>query len=233
MRGRCSLLVDPKSLSMTVDAVNEAFFEGRRIPVGERKRASRWIAARHRLPGAYADTFAGFEDETTNGIVVFTGERMTFGSARHILGEEACRALRLLGAEDRRVQAALEGASEGLLRCLERAEMDPRYRNPGVFCCGKCSVALWRHLLAGGLDRPEERLHRGIGYLKRMRDGKGGWRRFPFWYTVLSLVEADSPQATRELRYASPTLRRVAGRAASTTYARRRCELALRALRQL
>jgi hypothetical protein len=106
--------------------------------------------------------------------------------------------------------------------------------NFGLFCCGKCSVGLWRNLLAGGLDRREERLSRGAAHLKSMRDGQHQWRRFPFWYTVLALSEMDNAAAAAELRYAAPELTRVAKRAVpSATYARRRHEVAVRALNRL
>jgi hypothetical protein len=117
-----------------------------------------------RTPGAaggYSDTFADFPSEHSRGIVLFTGERIASASARHILGEEASRALRQLGVWDPNVTRALEGADRGLTRCLDRAAEDPRNGNPGLFCCGKCRVGLWRNLLGGGLDRREERLRRG------------------------------------------------------------------------
>jgi hypothetical protein len=219
------------SLSQTVDAVNAALFERRTIPAAQRKLIAKWITERQGLPGAYAGTFAGFAAERERGVVVFTGERITSASARHILGEEACRALRLLRVRDSAVQQALERAGDGLMACLERAARDPRNTNPGTYCCGKCTVGLWRNLLAGGLDRREERLHRGVSGLVAMRDGNGQWRRFPFWYTVLALSEMDAAEATKELRYAAPVLERAARRApASTSHGRRRHEVASRAL---
>jgi hypothetical protein len=33
-----------------------------------------------------------------------------------------------------------------------------------------------------------------------MRDGKGGWRTFPFWYTMLALSEIELPGAGAEIR---------------------------------
>ena len=147
------MLINRASLSKTVDAINAAKFDGRNLPALERRRAARWIAGRQGLPGAYAATFAGFPSERSKGIVLFTGERIASASARHILGEEASRALRQLCVRDSEVTRALEAADDGLLRCLERAAEDPRNGNPGLFCCGKCSVGLWRNLLAGGLDR--------------------------------------------------------------------------------
>ena len=107
---------------------------------------------------------------------------------------------------DRSVIRALEVADEGLLRCLERAAEDPRNSNPGLYCCGKCSVGVWRNLLAGGLDRREERLLRGASHLRLVRDGDHGWRKFPFGYTVLALSEMDTVEARTESKYAAPAL---------------------------
>ena len=228
-------MIHRASLSKTLDAVNELAFEQRKLPSGERKLIAHWIAARQGLPGAYAETFAGFPDERKNGIVVFTGERVTSASARHILGEEASRVLRLLGVRDRIVGAALERANTGLMSCLARAALDPRNTNPGKYCCGKCSVGLWRNLLAGGLDRREERLRRGVGeLLPAHRTGEGKWRVFPFWYTVLALSEMDLPEARKELEYAAPVLERAAQRPLpSSLHGRRRHQLARRALSSL
>jgi hypothetical protein len=227
-------LIDRTSLSRTVDAVNAAHFDGRTLAAADRGRVALWIAARQGLPGAYAETFAGFAAERSAGILLFTGERITSASARHILGEESSRTLRLLGVRDRGVIRALDAADAGLQRCLARAAGDPRNGNPGLFCCGKCSVGLWRNLLAGGLDRRDERLRFGALHLRTVRDGEHGWRKFPFWYTVLALTEMDTREAKAELQHAAPALERTANRAmTSTVYARRRGELAIRALDRL
>jgi hypothetical protein len=228
------MVINTTSLSQTVDAINAAQFDGRALAAAERSQVARWIAARQGLPGSYGGTFAGFPSERSKGIVLFTGERIASASARHILGEEASRALRLLRVRDRGVTRALEAADDGLMRCLVRAAEDPRTRNPGLYCCGKCSVGLWRNLLAGGLDRREERLRRGALHLRSVRDGEQGWRKFPFWYTVLALSEMNSSEATAELKYASPALERVASRAVpSGVYAQRRRQLAAQTLSSL
>src|SRR5687768_10612867 len=171
------MMINKASLSKTVDAINAAHFDGRTLAAAERGRAARWIVRRQGLPGAYGGTFAGFPSERSKGIVLFTGERVASASARHILGEEASRALRELRVRDPNVTRALEAADTGLMRCLERAAQDPRKRNPGLYCCGKCSVGLWRNVLAGGLDRHEERLRRGALHLRSMRDGEHQWRK--------------------------------------------------------
>jgi len=225
------MLIDRTSLSQTVDAVNAAQFEGAPLAAAERGQVARWIAARQGLPDAYAGTFAGFPSERSRGIVLFTGERIASASARHILGEEASRVLRLLGVRDRRVVRALEAADEGLLGRLARAAEDPVKRNPGLYCCGKCSVGLWRNLLSGGLDRRDERLRCGASHLRTVRDREHGWRKFPFWYTVLALSEMDTREAREELTHAAPALERAASRPVpSATFARRRHALAVRTL---
>jgi hypothetical protein len=228
------MLIDRTSLSRTVDAIAAAQFDGRALASSERTDAAQWIAARQGLPGAYAGTFAGFPSERSKGIVLFTGERITSASARHILGEETSRALRLLRVRNRSVTRALDAADEGLMQCLTRAAADPRHSNPGLFCCGKCSVGLWRNLLSGGLSRGEERLQRGASHLRSMRNGEHGWKRFPFWYTVLALSEMATTEAKTELTYVAAALERAAARApASAVYARRRQEIAARALSRL
>jgi hypothetical protein len=225
-------VIHETSLSQTLDALHELALDERTLSQVERTAIAHWIASRQGLPGAYADTFAGFPGELDKGILVFTGERITSASARHILGEESSRVLRLLGVPDPGVQAALERANAGLMNCLARAALDRRNTNPGKYCCGKCSVGLWRNLLSGGLDRQEERLRKGVGGLLRQhRAGDAKWRVFPFWYTVLALVEIDLHEARHELEYAAPVLERTATRAVpSSLHGKRRHALARRAL---
>ena len=228
-------LVNPESLAATVDAVNEAFFFGRKLPKAQRADAAKWIAARQGLPGSYAAMFAPTDDDRRQGIALFTGERFqTRAGAAHVLGEEACRALILLDVPLAGVRDALGRATEGMVERLRGAEQ--RERNAGRpwmggYCCGKCTAAMWRHLAVGGLEDPERHLAAGMKALKLHRDGTGKWRRFPFHYTLLALSEVDCPAAVRELRYAAPVLERALKRATrDTTFAARRRLVAERVL---
>jgi hypothetical protein len=60
--------------------------------------------------------------------------------------------------------------------------------------------------VAGGLSRRRERLAGGVAFLKEHRDGDGGWRRFPFHYTLLALSEMHGKSVVGEMQYAAPTL---------------------------
>jgi hypothetical protein len=227
------------SLSETIDAANSAVFWSRDISSRERAAMADIISASQGQPGAYADTFALSSRERTQGIRLFTGERVTSAAARHITGEEGCRALLLLGGRGREAARALTAASEALLECLRRSEADLRGTrmggSPGSFCCGPCSASVWRHVTAGGLDRHEERLGRGLQRLRRLRTGEGKWQYFPFWYTVSALIEMDIAPAAEELRYAEPLLARAASRKSNGVDdpSNRRSEIARRALAKL
>ena len=192
-----------KSLSEVVDQLAEAQFYRRKLAKEESDAAAEFIASRQGGKTAYGGTFALSELERTKGVLVFTGERIMSASARHIMGEESCRALRGLRGAPSVAKDALAKATQGLQAVVvARADADQR---PGVFCCGKCSVAYWRHLSAGGFDAQPSRLENGLAFLRAHRDGRGGWARFPFFYTLLSLVGIDEKLASKELEYAAPT----------------------------
>lgn len=232
------------SLSRTVDGVNEAVFCGRKLSAAERNEAAEWIASRHCVPGTYARMFGLFPYERSQGIRLFTGERVTNAAARHIAGEEACRALLLLNAKSSAATRALKEATADMIQRLGPADADgPKpedgqqhwlwpYRG-GTYCCGACSAGLWRHITAGGLDDADRRLARGLKCLNGCRKGDGTWRVFPFWYTLSALAEMDRDLAIEELRYAAPRCESAAKKNPRETYARRRAELARRILAKI
>jgi len=223
-------IVNRKSLGATLDALNEAWFRGSALSASERREAARWIASRQGLPGSYASMFAPTDEDMAESLRVFTGERIVSGGgARHILGEEACRALILLDVADPDVVGALARASSGMATRL----IASRDRAQGMYCCARCSVALWRHLAVGGLKEadPNRWLQVGVDTLRQHRRGDGRWRRFPFYYTVLALTDMDMRAAVEELRYAGPVCEKALKRkAAGDVLAQRRRLLAERVL---
>ena len=103
----------------------------------------------------------------------------------------------------------------------------------GTYCCGACSISLWRHLTAGGLDGQERRLARGLACLETCRKGDGTWRIFPYWYTISALLEMKLDQAGDELQYAAKRCEGVLKRNDAGKYAQRRRELARRLLERV
>lgn len=197
-------LVHPASLSATLDAVNESLWEGVSLPLPARREAAKYIASRQGLPRSYRGMFAPTKQDYEQGARLFTGEKVTSGAGTaHILSEEACSALLRLQVKDKAVASALQKAGEAITEWLPQS-----IGVPGTYCCGTCSVSLWRHLSAGGLDDPERQLVGGVKYLKQHRTGDGRWQRFPFYYTLFALSEFDVRGVKAELKYAAPACER-------------------------
>jgi len=206
--------IEPQSLGQVVDLVNKSFFYGENMESTDREHLASWISSRLGKPRSYAGMFAPTDSDFRIGVRVFTGEPINSrAGTSHAVGEEACRALILLDVRDSNIKSALRQATLGMLTRLRQAETEGK--GPGMYCCGTCSVAYWRHIAAGGLDRNEERLTAGRRALKGLRNGAGDWRRFPFCYTLLALSEIDLTIAREEIEYAAPTVQRHLKRSSS------------------
>jgi hypothetical protein len=212
------MILHSNSLIATVDAVNDAFFHDRIISKADAAAAARWIAGRQGLPGGYRGMFAPTPADFRKGAVVFTGEKMpSRAGCAHVTGEEACRALLLLGG-GKPIKDALVRATEW---------MDPSPDNPppmpGWYCCHTCSVAMWRHLAVSPVSYAEAFLVGGLKVLKSKRRPNGRWHGFPFYYTLLALLDVDLPTVRTELRFAGPACERLICRSSQTdTVSRRR-----------
>lgn len=198
-------LLNPESLSETINLVNDALLAGIPIMESEKIAVSKWIASRQGAPNSYAGMPAPTSEELSKPIKRYTGEVITSkASLTHILGEEACRVLLLLGVKEKSVTTALSRATEGMLAAIERQKA----QNPdraGTYCCGGCTPAYWRHLAAGGLNRQEQEIEAGLRVLKAHRTVDGTWRRFPVAWTIAALVDIGKP-AREELLYVAKTL---------------------------
>jgi hypothetical protein len=205
-------LVRPDSLGDTIDAVNVALFNQTVLSLTVCTEAAVWIADRQGLPGSYAGMFAPTAYDYAFGTLTFTGEPVRSGAATgHILSEESCRVLyRLEGklpvSNNLSVHQALDKARQAIFKRMEQSEVKGQWS--GVYCCGTCSVALWRHLQASGAPDDLRRLEHGLTELRRHRDGEGRWKRFPFYYTLLALIEMELPGVQDEILYAGSVIER-------------------------
>ena len=193
------MILDSTSLMNTVDNVNEKLLFGEVITPEEGLATARWIASRQGEKGGYRGMFAPTSLDFEHGIHLFSGERLEYASARHILGEEAARAAWLLGRDDPTVRSAYDRAT-GWMHTV------PDTHPNGTFCCGRCTPAFWRNFWIGEFEYKEAFVLKGLQWLKDQRLGDGQWRRFPFFYTVYTLMDLDLEPAQAELKYARPAM---------------------------
>ncbi len=199
-------ILNQKSLSETINNLNQVFLDNIKIPTVEKKQIAKWISGRQGLPGSYWNMFAPTPIDY-KGIKLFTGEDITTRAGiSHILGEESCRALYMLNIKDS--FDAVDRAQTGLKLAINNAK-EKGYESNGYFCCGKCTVAYWRNLSAEDIDKNSKLLRAGLKILKSYRDGKGKWGKFPFYYTLYSLSGIELPEAKEELKYASDVFERL------------------------
>jgi hypothetical protein len=227
---RSPLLVE-SSLAQTVAAVEDAVFFGRPPTRRDARRVMEWLADRHATAKGYRRTMcAPTEEDRREGARLFTGERLGPGAQMlHVLGEEAYRSYLLLAKWNEGADMApAERMSEPIANFID-------HEYEGRYCCGPCSVSVWRALSAGGYSRTEERLRLGMHFLHTKRDGKGRWGNLPFYYTLLTLTEIDLPEARIEVDYAAKTCEQLLQRHATIVepFATRRSAILERTLSTL
>lgn len=190
------------SLFQTIDNVSEALFFGFGISDKEKAGIVDFILNQQGKPRTYANTFAPTKNDLKRDLVLFTGEKVKTNAGRsHMIGEEACRILRLIGGQNEKIQKALDKADQGLLARITSGKNDPRYIH-GTYCCNTCTCSLWLNISSGGLQNDTTLLESGLGYLKNNRDGKGSWKKFPNNYILYVLNEIEPELVLDELRYA-------------------------------
>ncbi len=209
------MILDSTSLVSTLDNINTAYLSGEAIASEEGLEAARWIVSRQGEKGSYRGMSAPTQADFTNGIRLFTGEKLVCASARHIMGQEAARATWLLGRSDSTVCNAYNQATGWMHEVQD-------FQTSGTFCCGRCTLAFWRHAWVGDFDQKEAHIVKGLQNMKEMRLGDGKWRNFPFFYAVYALSELELEPARSELHYARPVMERYIKRAPLEVFSKRK-----------
>jgi hypothetical protein len=146
-----------------------------------------------RSAGLFQPTTADYEERR-----LVTGERLRTKLATvHIMSQEAARVLHILGGGNPTVAAAVRLASArlsgtcygGLQRCT-------------IGECAASFIGYVRFLKAVLGDSAIPDITWRLKTLAEHRDGRGRWRRFPPYYTMLVLSEMGLPAAQDELTYA-------------------------------
>ena len=225
-------LLNTKSLGETVDRISAGFFNGGKLSKVQMRAAVDWIAKRQGQEGSYSGMFAPTAKDFIDGFRVFTGEKVTsHAGISHMLGQETCRTLFQIDDSRKAVREVLQRAAENMAaRCMQSNER----HGLGMYCCGKCSVSMWRHLIVGGRGDSQRFLNAGLKALKRHRDSNGKWGIFPFHYTLLALSEMDSPAVVGEMKYAAPLCEKLLKQTPrDDKYAPRRRTIAQRVLEKI
>jgi len=227
------ILINQTGLSQALDNFNEAFYSGKPLSADERKKLANWLASRQGLEHSYAGMVTPTTQDYKNGVTLFTGEKIDMrASIGHIMGEEALRTLYLLDVNTSAVKKAIKNSKDGLNKAIKRS-LSLGYDVKGTYCCGKCTAAYWRILSAEGIIKNKNTINAGLKVLKKLRDGKGKWHRFPFYYTVLSLTGINLPAAIEELKYAHLPIERLSNRKSVSKFDKRRKMIAEMAMEMI
>jgi hypothetical protein len=186
------------SLQETLWRLEEARQGFRSPEVSQVEEALEWILSRQGLPGSYSGLFLPTSLDLSRGVQLLTGERFPSRNVltRHVLGEEALRTIMVWKRDSSEAGA---GAVKGFDRILERGG------KTGFYCCYTCTLSFLRTLTAVKPEGWEGILERGINRIKDTRTPDGRWHGFSFYYTLLTLSEADKPAAQTELKHARKT----------------------------
>ena len=107
---------------------------------------------------------------------------------------------------------------------------DPGFQQTGMYCCGRCSLAFWKHFWVGNFENKEASISKGLESMKSYRDGDGKWHRFPFFYAVYTLIDLDLEPAYAELNYARPVIERYLKSTRTGSYTKRKIAIMEKAL---
>jgi hypothetical protein len=186
-----------ESLQETLWRLEEVRQGFRRESAENVQEALKWVLARQGLQGSYLNLFTPTELDLTQGLQLITGERKkTKAATRHILGEEALRTLSVWNLAG---EPAARKALKGLNLILDRGGKS------GSYCCYTCTMAFLRTLAEVKPKGWDVILEKGLNRIRLARTPYGRWHGFPFYYTLLTLSEMNTPSAQAELKHAGKT----------------------------
>jgi len=186
------------SLVKIVDALNESIFYGKEFKKEQQEQALSLIAGRQCRSGPHCGMFEPVEKDRQDGFRLFTGERLhTRLGPRNILSAESARLFVLFGMQNPAFRESHFRVNQKLLNSCFAADLCV------VGECAHSGVGFMRYLAAGGTPDSEHRLKEHLRIMSGHRQEQGGWKGYPFYYSVLVLMEIDLPEATAEIRHAA------------------------------
>jgi len=191
----------PESLQETLWRLEEVHRGFRSKSVTDVQEALQWVLTRQGLHGSYFNLFMPTNQDLSQGVRLLTGERMLSNAGtRHVLGEEALRTVIVWKLES---SSTVKQSLKGFNDLLEAGGKNGRW------CCHTCTMAFLRTLAVARPDKWDRILEKGLNRIRKARTIDGRWCGFPFYYTLLTLSEIDTPPAQAELRHASKIAERL------------------------
>ena len=189
-------------LARIIDSINECLFYDKPVPKKDLKKAMRLIRSRQIINGDYTGQLSFTPADFDFGSRLFTGEKLqTKLAIKNILNQES---IRLLGIFD-----CFSDDREDIIQLANSWLNESCFAE---FCsvgeCKHSTIGFMRYLNTMKLSKHRETLASFIDILKQHRNRKDSWEGFPFFYTLLTLLEIDLPEAKEELRFALPACER-------------------------
>ncbi len=196
--------IDESSLYATVTNAARFLLEGGSLDAAERASLAGWIFAHQNRQRGFV--FHPTSDELAVGITLLSGERArTRLLAANAVELETLRLLALLQPDDPQVQCI----------CVEADARLSRLCFANVCTTGECahaSIAVLRYWATRDSSGSAARIGHALDAIKQDRRGDGRWRRFPFYFTLLWLVELPADLAREGLAYVSGVCERLLSR---------------------
>src|SRR5665648_29656 len=189
---------NPISLVEIVDRINEMEQQGEFICESMRHITAQTIIKFYDGNIKFLGFYLPIIDFKRGGHL-FSGERLyTQLGINTVVSLEISRALCILAGDQPVVKSILDEINQRLLtKC---------YVKDGC-TTGECAhnlVAFWRYLLVSDWPDRDVCIKEFLHLLKSNRDGNGRWEHFPFYYTLMVLLETRNHEARLELDYALP-----------------------------
>ncbi|MFW9975263.1 MAG: hypothetical protein ACFFDQ_08370 [Candidatus Thorarchaeota archaeon] len=147
--------------------------------------------------GKDAGVFIELGDVSSPESRLFTGERLqTRLAIKNMLTINSARAILISKVPSSDAQKTIELTNSWLEnQCFS-----------GFCSAGECRHSTLMYMRYLALQGNHGKLEFMIPELSRHRDGKGSWKGFPYYYTLLTLLEIPIESAKEELLYAYPTI---------------------------
>jgi hypothetical protein len=190
--------IHPTSLFSTLDSAAEKLFYQESFSNSQREEIVALILNRQCQTGVNAGFFLPFTAESEMKFKLFSGELLkTTLVQNHLPMIEAVRILKLLDSQGHASTQAIHLANQRMEKMCYSS-----------FCAkGECkalTIAYLRYISLDGIENSALRINTHLATLAGHRDKKGRWSGFPFFYTLLMLLEITDPLAAEELQYALP-----------------------------